>query len=68
MSEPVVYFHDVDCTWDQALTFEDWIVKMVLEGKTKEDSFQAALRVYGRERIEKIWRDHKAQKASDGEK
>jgi hypothetical protein len=42
-------------TWERAETLDEWVVRMVLEKRTKEADFQAALRYFGRTKFEQIW-------------
>jgi hypothetical protein len=49
-------------SWD-GLTLEEWVILELEAGRGNTPEFQAAVRVYGREKLEKIWRDHKAKTA-----
>lgn len=51
---------DIDLV--QGTTLEAWVIKMIQEKRTEEESFQAALRVWGRERLKKIWQEHQQKK------
>ncbi|OFZ54950.1 MAG: hypothetical protein A2428_02985 [Bdellovibrionales bacterium RIFOXYC1_FULL_54_43] len=63
---PEVFIRDLAPTWAESITFDEWIVKMISEGKTSDESFEAALRVYGRDRIAEIWRKHQEKTAGEG--
>ncbi len=55
-----------DVNWDQASSFEQWIVRMIEEGRIDDLGFQAALAYRGRARIEEIWKKYKASKKPKG--
>lgn len=47
-----------DFDWSEATTWQDR-VKFLFETKqTRSEEFQTYLRIYGKERLEKIWKDY----------
>lgn len=39
-----------------------WIIEQFENGKTKDEEFQRRLKIWGRERFEKIWEKYKEEK------
>lgn len=48
--------------WNGACTFDDYVISLFEEKKTKTDEFDLLLRVYGREKLEKLWKAYKEEK------
>lgn len=48
--------------WSEAITLNEFIIKEIEAGRTKDKTFQDLLRFHGREKIEKIYRDYKLEK------
>lgn len=42
-----------------ARTFEEVVVRLIVEGRTQSEDFQRLLRFYGREKLERIYKDWK---------
>lgn len=53
-------------TWKNASTLEQAVVRMLEEKKGKTPEFQSLVAYFGRERIEKIWKDYRAEKEAQG--
>jgi hypothetical protein len=51
--------------WEGACTLEDYVISIFEKKQTDSLEFKALLRVYGRERLEKIWREYKQRRGSN---
>lgn len=47
--------------WKDSWTLNDYILHMIKTKQTDSLEFQAMLRVYGREKLEKIWKEGRAK-------
>lgn len=48
--------------WSKAQTFEEWVIMMIEEKRTKEPEFQAAIRYHGKEKLREIWKRYQEKK------
>lgn len=49
----------VNVDWEGACTFDEYVISLFEEKKTSTEEFQLIMRVYGRERLEKLWKEYK---------
>jgi len=55
--------------WEGAWKLEDYIISLFEKKQTESVEFNAMLRIYGRDRLVKIWEEYKAKKSESlGEK
>lgn len=47
--------------WEQALTFEQYVITLFEQKLTRSDEFKALIRIYGRPKLEEIWKKYKCQ-------
>jgi hypothetical protein len=45
--------------WKGAWTLDDYIVNLIASKQTQSAEFQTMLRIFGREKLEKIWKEHR---------
>lgn len=45
--------------WEHSATLEDRVIEIFRRKETQLDEFQSYLRIFGREKLEKIWNDYK---------
>lgn len=48
-----------DFPWSEATTLEQHVTSLIEQKRTKTAEFQTLLRVFGRARIEAIWKAHR---------
>lgn len=64
---PIEFTGDSGVSWHRAETFQAWVIRMNEQHLTHSHEYEAAERFWGKEKLGKIWADHQAKKAGQGE-
>lgn len=48
--------------WQEAWTLEAYVIDLIKKKETQSEAFQTLLRIYGREKLEVIWKKYKGEK------
>ncbi len=54
--------------WTDSWTLNDYIVSLVKNRQTESAEFKTMLRIYGREKLEQIWKAHREKSRSSERK
>lgn len=47
--------------WSQAKSLKDTVIEMVKKGQTQSPEFQILLEFFGREKLERFWKEYQAE-------
>jgi hypothetical protein len=50
--------------WQGSWTLEDYVMSLFEKGETQSPEFKVLLQIYGREKIEELWKKYQKEKKS----